>query len=45
MSFYCTKISSKSNFEISYMGKDLTLPPMHVNAMFLRISIDVQRLL
>ena len=43
--FYCTKISSKSSFKISYMGKVLTLPPMRVNVIILRTSIYLPRLL
>ena len=38
------KNGSKNSFKVSYMGKVLTLPPMHVNAIFLRISIYVPRL-
>ena len=45
LTFYCTKISSKSSFKISYMGKVLTLSHMRVNVIFLRISIYVPRLL
>ena len=43
LTFYCIKISSKSIFKISYMGKVITLPPMRVNAIFLRIRIYVTR--
>ena len=39
LTFYCTKISAKSSFKISHMDKVLTLPPMRVNAIFLRVSI------
>ena len=45
LTFYCTKISSNSSFKISYMGKVLTLSPMSVNAIYLRISIYVPRVL
>ena len=44
MTFYFIKNNSKSSFKISYIGKVLTLPPMRVNAIFLRISIYVPRL-
>ena len=45
LTFYYTEISSKSSFKISDMGKVLTLPPMCVIAIFLRISIYVPRIL
>ena len=44
MTFYCTNISSKSSFKISFMDKVLALLPMRVNVVFFRISIHVKTL-